>query len=205
MKKWICLIMLIILLTGCTTQNEPVETAQPQNTTLPCSVDDLCDDEESKDNSFMEAYDIGSQHLFVESSYEEVLNIIENKGSGVFYFGFDTCAWCLEAVPILNEVTLAQDIAVYAIDTRSQFSESEAGMEYKATIVDFLEEYLMSNEEQEKHLYVPNILFLKDGEVVANHVGTLDGHDAKERILTQEEIVELTAIYDGYVQDYLSK
>jgi len=45
-----------------------------------------------------------------------------------------------------------------------------------------------------RHLYAPTLFFIKDGEVVAFHEGTLEGHNARNRAMTAEEREELRLI-----------
>ena len=45
------------------------------------------------------------------------------------------------------------------------------------------------------HLYVPFVVVVKDGKAVSGHIGTVDGHDAHERKMTEKEMQELKKIY----------
>ena len=50
-------------------------------------------------------------------------------------------------------------------------------------------------------IYVPFVLVIKDGKVVAGHVGTVDGHDAHERkIELSKEKKDLQSIYEDMFQ-----
>ena len=59
----------------------------------------------------------------------------------------------------------------------------------------------MNQDEEGKYqLYVPFVVFVKNGKIMNAHIGTVDGHDAHERTMTEDEQKELTKIYDEMFQ-----
>ena len=44
-------------------------------------------------------------------------------------------------------------------------------------------------------MYVPFVVVVKDGEVIAAHEGTVSSHNAHERTMTDSGIIELTNTY----------
>ncbi|MBQ7889128.1 MAG: hypothetical protein IJ356_05170 [Erysipelotrichaceae bacterium] len=201
MRK-IILLLLCVCLCGCVSQTvEPDPTPDSQGSSHGCAVLAPCGDEKAD----MSAYEnfMDSDHVFLEASFEEVLDAIENKQTFVLYIGFSTCPWCLEAMPILNEVAKEFDASISYINTRPDNTreselrvlENEGYAAFRDVVIDVLSE----NDEGEKHLYVPFVFFFKEGQIVSYHEDTFPEHDAHERTMTQEEIERLTEIYrDGF-------
>ena len=44
---------------------------------------------------------------------------------------------------------------------------------------------------------MPFVVVVKDGKAVSGHIGTVDGHDAHERKMTEKETQELKKIYEN--------
>ena len=44
------------------------------------------------------------------TSYDEVIDIFNNKGDAVVYFGYPSCLYCRSAVPILINISMNMDI-----------------------------------------------------------------------------------------------
>ncbi|MDE1809283.1 hypothetical protein CS331_021470 [Klebsiella pneumoniae subsp. pneumoniae] len=41
-----------------------------------------------------------------------------NRQQGIYYFGFPTCPWCLELLPILDKELEKESMNAYAVNTR---------------------------------------------------------------------------------------
>ena len=203
MKKSLVILLLLLVCTGCNNNSLPT----PTPTATPSSKPNLCDPIDPCENkanmtSYATMADI-AEHVYIEITMEQALAKIESNESEIIYFGFDTCPWCLEVVPVLNEVAQEEGLSVYYVNTRSDLSISEEGMAYRAQIVEILQDLLQFNEDrQQKWLYVPDVLFMKNGEIMANHIGTLDDHDATQRQMTEEEEAQLKQIFQDYFVEY---
>lgn len=127
--------------------------------------------------------------------FERALTFFENGESGVLYFGFADCPWCQEAVPVLKEEAEKAGRSVVFIQTRDENRELEYTDEQKARITPYIEEYMSENDEGELTLFVPCVLVVENGTVVSGHVGTVDGHDAHERTMTDAEKEQLHQTY----------
>ena len=189
MKK-ILLFLLMIMMVGCSmvpTELEPT----PSSGAHGCDVLAPCGDEKA---------DMSAYENFMDT---DALNAIENKQTFVLYAGFSTCPWCLEAMPVLNGVAKEFDVTVSYINTRPDHTrESELRVTDNPDYVKFVEvmnDVLSTNDEGEKHMYVPFVFFIKEGEVIFFHEDTFPEHDAHERNMTEDEVARLTQIYrDGF-------
>lgn len=138
-----------------------------------------------------------SEHVFIESDVKEMAEMMDEKDTFTVYFGYDNCPWCLEAVPLLDEIAKDNKEYVYYIDTRKD-PEWKSNLDLKDydLVVDKLGDYLSYDEDGVKHLYTPHVFFIKDGSVVYDHEGTIEGHDAHEESLTDEETEQVKSYYE---------
>ena len=59
--------------------------------------------------------------------------MLENKESGIVYFGFSDCPWCQEALPILKQVLEEQKLNCYYVQTRDEERNSSLKRKKKQT------------------------------------------------------------------------
>lgn len=103
------------------------------------------------------------------------------------YFGFSRCPWCEEVVPLLEKAAKEQGVEVLYVKTRDAMKERLYTDEQRDQIAPYIGEYLQDNDEGVPTLYVPLVLAIQDGKVVMGHQGTVEDHDAHERLMTKDE------------------
>ncbi len=201
MKKIWMSVLFLLLAVGCTTQvdqPEPTPTAESEFIE-PCSIEADCSDEEEIVADMSEYEGVGEEHVFVSKEYPDLLEMIENKETAIVYIGRESCPFCYELVPVLNEVALENEVTVYYVNTRTNHSTSDEGKAQLEEIKIYLNDFLTEDDEGNKAMYVPNVLFMKEGEVFANHVSTVDGHDANESKMNDEQTAQLKDILTQHV------
>jgi len=118
---------------------------------------------------------------------EEELEKILTSGTSVVYFGYPTCPWCRNIVPILIEMVQQSPIdTLYYVDVKS--------IETKQ-VLNILEEYLETDDEGNKRLYVPDVYFIKNGTIFDHHLGTVESYNNAFAGMTDEQKEELKDIY----------
>ncbi|MBE6113863.1 MAG: hypothetical protein E7191_02145 [Erysipelotrichaceae bacterium] len=169
----------------------------------------------------------GKEYLSVEisednpmyyASYEEVMEVLES-GTGVIYFGYPTCPWCRNVVEVLTETAKADmvDTIYYfnAKDYRDVKKLKEDGSVEITTeakdgyyeLVEALGEhasvYEGLNDDSIKRLYFPTVVFVKEGEILLFHEGSVDSQEDPYVGLNEEQRAELKKIYhDGFVRTF---
>ncbi len=139
-----------------------------------------------------------TNHVFYDMEVKDIKQAIDQKETVVVYFGFSSCPWCVEALPILNDVAKEYSQSIGYIDTRKDASwQSNLDITDYDVVVEYLGDYLEYDDNGIKHLYTPMLFFIKDGEVVASHQGTVEDHDAHERQMTEEEQEQLKETYQN--------
>jgi len=138
--------------------------------------------------------EVDENNVFKYAKMEEILNVLE-KGTGVVYLGFPECGWCQAYVKYLNEVAKENEfgtIFYYNIkEDRANNTEN-----YKK-IVSLLNENLMNDDEGNKRIFVPNVTFVKNGQIIAN--------DNETSVVTEEDGTPLDYWTDEKVQNLKTK
>ncbi len=116
---------------------------------------------------FAEEYTtVTEDNLFVYNTIEEIINIIEND-TGIIYLGFPECKWCQAYVPMLNEV--AKENKVEKIHYFNIYNDRKENSSLYQELVTLLDEYLDVDENSNKRIFVPEVVFVKEGKVVAHN------------------------------------
>lgn len=151
-----------------------------------------CKKEETDAEKFAKEYtNLTEYNYFVYRESDEIIKILEN-GTGVVYLGFPECKWCQAYVPILNEVADIEGLEkIYyydILDARKNNTD-----DYKK-MVEILSNYLQYDEEGNKRIYVPSIIFVSKGEIVGFDDETAydtKGFENPEDYWSDEEIKDL--------------
>ena len=162
---------------------------------------------------------------------------ILNEGDGIIYFGFSSCPWCRALVPVLLNAMESSNLdKIYYVDMRpdndkandirdsynivkNKAKKTKEGAEgYNDILIalaDELEDYVLVSEDGKKintgveRLYAPTVVAVKNGEVIAFHEGTVEGHDKDEEgnlaDLTDKQKEELNDILSKMISSYLDE
>lgn len=204
MKKLLSLLMLILLLVGCSSNQVNTNDRNDSNDDTACGLESECDDENS------DYYLLKDMQITMKEARE----LIENKEDAVLYFYFNACPWCKELGPLLSDyISDKEDLKAitHSINVRPT-DNKETDLRYKnddgeyndedfAVIKEFVYDYLIDYDGTDT-FYTPTVIFLKDGDVKYFHVGTLEGQDASENALTEEETKELNTLIEEYYSIY---
>ncbi len=197
MKKLI-IVIIVLSLFGCSQKKDMDAGCDVSD---PCKVADLSDYE-----GFM-----ATDHVYKEATFSSILSKIDKKESFVVYFGFATCPWCVDILPILDEVAKTNKTDVYYVDVRpgkTNSTEEDIRKNDNADYMKFVSivsSTLKNDDNGNKRLYVPHVFFFKNGELLVDHKGTLEGHNAKEVDLTDDQKEELTKELTRLFSEYMKK
>ena len=209
MKKTVCMALSVLMLCGCTQNStdtvpsasptptavvtavptaEPAVSAEPKETiTNPVEVETSIPD--MSGYTFLEDDD----PAFLKISFQDALRMFAEGGTGILYYGSTGCPWCQRAVPVLNEAAKEQGIKVYYVDTGVyDFTQEEFDR-----LLEYTEVLLVTDSEGEKSFQIPQVIALKDGEILGYHLALVDGFEIvnDSSNLNEEQSAELQAIY----------
>lgn len=187
MRKWM-LLLCVALLMGCST-TPAQDDAQKEANVSYCESDvGGCPlgeaSSEAADTSWMKRL-----------SMQEAIAMVQEEQDSVIYFGYPDCPWCQEILPLLQEVATASQKDVYYVQTRDEAKELLYTNEEKEQFIPYLRAYMKQDDEGVYQLYVPLVIRIQDGKVSGGHLGSVDGHDAHERKMTDREKEEVKSIY----------
>lgn len=138
---------------------------------------------------YMEYNGIPVENSFTYVSAKEAIELFDDE-QAIIFFGFKECKWCQSYVPILNEVIEDNSVEkVYYCNIKNDRAKNTEG--YKR-LIEILKEYLYTDDNENKRIYVPDVYFVKNGKIVGhnNDTSIIEGTDAKE-YYTQEVKEEL--------------
>lgn len=150
-------------------------------------------------------------------SAKEAIEVLESDAA-IMYIGAPWCPWCRNGVPVLFELAKKYKVdTIYYIeldDIKSNYEvqngklmKTKSGTEdYYALLdklSDRLDDYVITGEDGqkydtgEKRVYMPYVVAVNGGKVVADKVGTvtLDANQTKYDKLTDEQHEKLTETY----------
>ena len=108
---------------------------------------------------------VEKENPFVYRDAEEVIKILEH-GTGVVFLGFPECQWCQAYVKYVAEVARDKGMdTIYYYNIAADRRDNTA--EYQK-IVEILDEHLQYDDEGNRRIYVPNITFVIEGEIIGN-------------------------------------
>lgn len=179
MKKLLILGLMSVFLVGCTSPSIVRDIADFNS--VPKTQYNYNSLQNRSDMSAYYALE-DENHAFQDMTLEEFYNQLKNDKdslNGVYYFGFDDCPYCNEAAPVLNYVAKENnEVIKYVNIFSSRFDESgnklEKGDIYYEALQEYLDKYL---DEVDKTIYVPTVIFVKNGEIKLYQLGLNDKKD----------------------------
>lgn len=120
---------------------------------------------------------------FIHKKLSDTLDSMTKYKPGIYYYGFPTCPWCLELLPVFDSVLKQQGKKAYVVNTRADNYTSADNI--------LLEKFFV-NHTDKKRLTVPFIVVIKNNKVTMTHIGTVSGHNATESRMTNGQKKELT-------------
>lgn len=130
------------------------------------------------------------------TTYEDVINKLDNNYTGIIIFGFKACPWCQACVShvdiVAKEKGYKEVLYLDIKDGRDNLESSDR--ENYLKIFDIVKESLENPEK----IFAPTVVVFKDGKVTGYNTGTVISHervDGTLPLMTDEQIQELREIY----------
>ena len=156
---------------------------------------------------------------------DEAVELIAN-GNGIIYFGFPTCPWCRNMLPVLLNALESNGINKFyymnILDIRSTYvldGDNKPKIENEGTVgyykildvlKDKLTDYTLTISEGKKagekvktgelRLFAPTVVFVRDGIIVDIHIGTVESQTDPHIPLTKEQKEELNEIFTNGIK-----
>ncbi len=141
---------------------------------------------------------------FVEMTTGEFLEERKAEKTFVVVFSHAGCPQCQGAIPVLGQFAKENDLTVAYIDTRKNPEwRSNKDIDNYDEIAYELGYYFAKDEDGSPHMYVPHVFFIKDGEVVFEHLGAGATYDGSGNPLNEEQIKQQFDLYLSGVEAML--
>ena len=188
------LLSVSILLFGC----KPTPESQNSNTTETLNLV-YVDQKESDLKSYTFLAD--DNPAFKEITFESSIKFFTEGYSGILYYGKVGCPWCERAVPILNAVAKDNNISIYYIDANKGMGETKREREENyANLSKYISDSFQEDNNGKKGMFVPDVIAVKNGKMVAYHVSLVDDYDIhKNDQLSESQKQELYNIYQQMI------
>ena len=188
------LLSVSILLFGC----KPTPESQNSNTTETLNLV-YVDQKESDLKSYTFLAD--DNPAFKEITFESSIKFFTEGYSGILYYGKVGCPWCERAVPILNTVAKDNNISIYYIDANKGMGETKREREENyANLSKYISDSFQEDSNGKKGMFVPDVIAVKNGKMVAYHVSLVDDYDIhKNDQLSESQKQELYNIYQQMI------
>ena len=156
MKRIISLLLFLLFLTACNIKPE-----------VKYNYDIECKDADMSEYVSMQ----GVEHCFKLVKPSELVNCVENDGSGIFYLGYGTCPFCNKVIHYLNEVGMEMGVTIYYIDAMNTEEPIIGNNENIRALTSFLEPILDKDPDTDKKvLMTPHVFTVVNGEFYQSYV-----------------------------------
>lgn len=172
----VLLLSLVLLLGGCMQKEEKLTNGCDGE----CSVD-FSAEAQKQVEIYRKALQEGN---FKESNFQEIKAKADANESFYVVYGFETCPWCQQLFPVLADVSIQLNKEILYVPVRDKENVDLRVMENEGYKSNF---ELVKDLIQDK-IYVPALFKFENGKAVQIHEGTVEGHNAKERMMTEEEL-----------------
>lgn len=132
---------------------------------------------------------------FIKIETQVVIQKIQKRKSGLYYFGFSSCPWCQDLLPLLRQELKASSSKAYLVNTKSDDFTQDA----RNSITEIYKNYLGGNK-----LYVPFLIAINSKGDIKVHMGTVEGHDAHHEEMTEYQLNKLKNILHNLNKHRLS-
>ncbi|MCM1052967.1 MAG: thioredoxin family protein [Ruminococcus sp.] len=151
-------------------------------------------------------------------SIKEAIKLLK-EDTGVIYVGANWCPWCRNAIPVLFESAKSNKVkTIYYLnidDEKDTFEikddklvkTKEGSKEYYElldVLNDELDEYTLTSKNKtyetgEKRIYMPFVVFFKDGKIVGSKTGTVSLNEGQTKYdaMTNNQHKELLDTYNN--------
>ncbi len=152
-------------------------------------------------NKFNSEYNLNDENnVYVYKNIDEILELFNNK-TGIIFLCTPTSKWCHKYAFYLNQTLKEINYTdeVYYLDISKERSLNS--IKYQK-ILTYLDSYLEKNDEGESKINMPDVIFVKDGIVVAhdNETSLIPSDVKEDEYWNKEQINNFKNKIESYVE-----
>lgn len=165
---------------------------------------------EYKEGHILKDVNINNDNNVKYVSDDEIIDVL-TKDSNVVYLGWPECNWCRTILPVLLDTLKENNIdTLYYYNFKKLRTAYEEGKDEKLVsiyedIIDIIGKDVStvfsedSSKAGEKRIVAPTVVFIKDGNYLGCHVGSVETQKNSEDDLSDKERKELEKAYQKYL------
>ena len=225
MKKYVYLLFIVAVVLGITSGCEKHDYAKEFKNDY-----ESINGQANASGKIHRTVTIDEKNLFVETTAEEIVKMIENKETFYVYFGSRLCPWCRSTIEMADKVSRENGVTkIYYVDIwddegkeilRDKYSLNDEGIpelvqegtaSYKKLVEildEFLREYTLTNKDGEevstgeKRIYAPNYFYFRDGECKRMTTGKSSLQTDSREELTEEMLNDEKIKFNDFFPNY---
>ncbi len=150
-------------------------------------------------NKISNDYNLTNEVVVYENkNIDEVINIINNK-YGIIFMCTPETEWCKMYAELLNDVAIEKDIdKIYYLNIKNERSMNTSKYQ---RLVALLSDVLYTDDTGNKAIYMPEVVFVRDGKIVAhdNETSFIFNDQTAEDYWTEENINKFKDKISNYI------
>lgn len=150
---------------------------------------------------------IPTTNNIVYADIDTIFDVLNNK-TGIIYFGKPECPWCRDIISTLIKTAANNNVSKIYYYNPDKIRQ-ENSTEYQE-LIKRLNQYLETDtttqnkndsnfDINKKRLYMPDVYFVKEGNIVGNHIGSVDSQKDPYISLSNTQKNELKKIYTNLI------
>lgn len=143
-----------------------------------------------------------TKHCFKEIDLNDFYAFIKEKGSGLFYMGYEGCESCQEAIEHLNAVAQMNNLTIYYLNIdKPEYRIKDSEEAYNKLVEET--KPILPVRDGKKVILTPNVFQLINGDFGKSHVGLTTNWQYKQK--NEDQINELKNIYYNLMKPFIQK
>ncbi len=139
---------------------------------------------------------VSEENVYVQVDADRVIQIFDKREDGVIVFGFPSCPWCQQLLPILDIVAKKGNVTtIYYVDIKDMRDNLDSPDHEKYLYIKKKVDKALDKEKD--RINAPTIVTITAGNVIDYHLDTVPSHqmvDGRLPEMTEEQKRELREI-----------
>ena len=138
-----------------------------------------------------------SNNKFQYTNIDDVMDIFNNSGDAVIFFGYSSCLYCRTAIQVLHDTSINTEI------DKILYLVVEEKMDGYDVLLNILNDDMKVVENEDEVIYSPLVLFVADGKIATYHKETLFSQYSPYNELDQSQVGGLSEIFRNGFNDVI--
>jgi len=149
---------------------------------------------------FSKEYNVSKFNKFSYKSLSDVFDMLNDKKSGIVFFCYSDNSWCKGYAKVVNDASLDSGAKVYYVDIKNDMDNKSDSYN---KLVALLENRLYKDINGKEVLYVPYLMFFKDGVITSydNETSLVVGNVTPDSYWTVDGIKNFNTRFKSFYKE----